>query len=156
MWLRVTFLLLFCLIAGCGFQFRNCAEIPPVLRVIYLKTCLPNSLFFFDLRQNFCALGVCMTKCPEQAPVTLRILNEDFQESRITISATSLLSEYLLLYQVTYQLEDANGCVVVRPRTIKVTRTYMVNANDVLGAGNEIPLLQQDMYRDAVYQLINQ
>ncbi len=32
----------------------------------------------------------------------------------------------------------------------------MVNANDVLGAGNEIPLLQQDMYREAVYQLINQ
>ena len=67
---------------GMWFQFRNCAEIPPVLRVIYLKTCLPNSLFFFDLRQNLCALGVCMTKCPEQAPVTLRILNEDFQESR--------------------------------------------------------------------------
>jgi outer membrane lipopolysaccharide assembly protein LptE/RlpB len=53
-------------------------------------------------------------------------------------------------------LESANGCVLVPARTIAVTRNYTVNANVVLGAGNEIPLLQQDMRREVVYQLINQ
>ena len=88
--------------------------------------------------------------------MTLNIICEKFRESRITISATSLLSQYLLLYEVTYQLERADGCVLVPPRTISVTRNYTVNANAVLGAGNEIPLLQQDMRREVVYQMINQ
>lgn len=153
---KFLFLLWICFIAGCGFQFRNTAEIPAVLRVLYVKTSLPYSAFLADLRQNFSALGICMTKCPEQAPVTLNVLSEKFRESRITISATSLLSQYLLLYEVTYQLESANGCVLVCPRTISVTRNYTVNANAVLGAGNEIPLLQQDMRREVVYQMVNQ
>lgn len=154
---RILFLvLLISFIAGCGFQFRSSAEIPPSLRVLYLKSCTPCNGFLADLRQNLSALGICMTRCPQQAPITLNILSENFHESRVTISATSLLSQYLLLYQVVYQLEDANGCVLVCPRTISVLRNYTVNANDVLGAGNEIPLLQQDMHREAVYQIINQ
>jgi LPS-assembly lipoprotein len=154
--LKLLFLLWMCCVAGCGFWLRNNTEIPPVLRVIYIKSSTPYSAFLADLRQNFSALGICMTKCPGQAPVTLDILSEKFRESRITISATSLLSQYLLLYEVSYQLEDAKGCVLVPARTIAVTRNYTVNANAVLGAGNEIPLLQQDMRREVVYQLINQ
>jgi len=153
---KLLLILLVCFVAGCGFHLRNNAEIPPVLRVLYIKTAVPYSAFLADLKQNFSAVRICMTQCPEQALVTLHILGERFHESRITISATSLLSQYLLSYEVTYQLESANGCVLVPARTIAVTRNYTVNANVVLGAGNEIPLLQQDMRREVVYQLINQ
>lgn len=149
-------LLLVCFISGCGFQVRNNTEIPSALRVLYIKTSVPYSAFSADLRRNFSAVGICMTKCSVQAPVTLHILSEKFQESRITISATSLLSQYLLSYEVAYQLEKADGCILVPARTISVGRNYTVNANAVLGAGNEIPLLQQDMRREVVYQIINQ
>lgn len=143
-------------IAGCGFKLRNSVTISPTLRIIYLKSSVPYTGLLAELRQNFLALNICVTQNPCQAPLTLDILSEKFQENRITISATSLLSQYLLSYEVVYQFESADCRIVVRPRIIRVTRNYTVNANQILGASNELPLLRQDMRREVVYQLINQ
>jgi LPS-assembly lipoprotein len=161
MWLKyirkigLAFLLSCLFIAGCGFKLRNSVVIPPALRVIYIKTCPYNALLA-ELRQNFCALGIRTTRLPCQAPLTLNILSEKFLETRVTISATSLLSQYLLAYEVVYQFESADCEIIVPPRMIRVTRNYTVNANQILGASNELPLLQEDMRREVVYQLINQ
>lgn len=144
------------LISGCGFKLRNSVAISPCLRVIYLKSVVPYTGLLAELRQNFSALGICVTKNACQAPLTLNILSEKFQENRVTISATSLLSQYFLSYEVVYQFESADCRIVVRPRTIKVVRSYTINANQILGASNELPLLRQDMRREVTYQLINQ
>lgn len=144
------------LLSGCGFQLRNHLLITPALHTIHLKMALPYSGFCADLRQNFAALNICVVNNPCEAPITLHILSEKFREERVTISATSLLSQYLLSYSITYQLEKWDGRVLVAKRTISVVRNYTVNANQILGASNEIPLLRQDMRREIVYQLINQ
>jgi LPS-assembly lipoprotein len=141
---------------GCGFHLRGYSLLAPAMHVVYVRTASPYSGLYSDLRQNFCALGVRVTNNACQAPVTLHILTEKIQQDRITISATSLLSQYLLAYEVDYQLEDSHGCLLVARRKIRVTRNYTVNANQILGASNELPLLRQDMRREVVYQLINQ
>lgn len=152
----LSVLLVSFLTTGCNFQLRGNNALPTSLRMMYLKTSVPYSDFLANLRQNLKVLGVCITSSEKNAPITLHILKERFQENRITISATSLLSQYLLLYEVTYQLENQAGCRIMGPRVVIITRNYTVNANQVLGAGNEIPLLQQDMHREAAYQIINQ
>ena len=143
-------------IAGCGFQIRGHSLLAPQMRVVYVRTMNPYSGLSGDLRENFCALGVRVADNAYQAPVTLHILTEKFQQDRITLSATSLLSQYVLSYEVDYQLERPNGELLLAPRKIRVTHNYTVNANQILGVDNEVPLLRQDMRREVIYQLINQ
>jgi LPS-assembly lipoprotein len=153
---KCIFLLSVFLLSSCGFHLRDSSHLPAQLRVVYIKTSTPYSGFGCDIRKNFCALGMRVTSNPQCARVTLNILSERFKENRVTISATSLLSQYLLSYEVIYQIEDAKGCILAPQRLITINRAYTVNANQILGADNELPLLRQDMRREAVYQLINQ
>ncbi|MFU8797569.1 MAG: LPS assembly lipoprotein LptE, partial [Gammaproteobacteria bacterium] len=72
------------------------------------------------------------------------------------LSTTTQINTYQLVYTVQYEIMDKTGQRLGPQRAISISRNYVSNANEVSSSMAEYTLLEQDMRRDAIYQIVNQ
>lgn len=143
------------LLTGCGFKLRGQEPLPPQLRTLYLETKAPYSPLTKQLRQILPASGITLVSTRSQAPLALEIIN-DSQSQQVTGISTTQVMQYSLTYTLIYQIRDSKGRVLFNPHTIKATRTFTANFNQMLGGSLEQNLLYNDMRQDIISQLLNQ
>ena len=153
-WKLIT--LCYCLlIAGCGFQLRGAVDLPPELQLLYIESTPAQSDVAQALVTNFRNNNVHIVDSPQQAPVTLAILNEQITQTIDSVSASTTTRQYTLRYRLNYQLQQRNGQVIVGPCTTMVDRIVTINTNQVLGSSNEKMLIEQEMRQDAARSVLN-
>ena len=148
--------LLIASLTGCGFKLRGEFQLPTQLRVMYLKTHKPYSALSKQLNQTLQSIGIKLVSSSQEAPYTLEIINDTLSHTTTSISATTQVVQYILTYTVNYRVLDKQGKEVLSPRSIVATRNYTANRNRMLGGSIEQSLLEEDMRRDVVSQLLNQ
>lgn len=153
---RITICIFTLLLIGCGFHLRGQANLPPQLHHIAIASNTPYSLLASQLRQTLQNMHIAINENPNTAPLTIKLLTDDFNQAATGTGATNQLTNYTLTYTVTYQLLEQHGEALTEPRQIVVNRSFTANNNQMLGSSNEQVLLQQDMRRDAILQILNQ
>jgi LPS-assembly lipoprotein len=153
---KIFVLLMSFLLSACGFHLRGQTELAPALRKLQLQTNAPYSPLTKELQRTLTERGIQLITPPETAPLTLSILNDAFSQQTTNLSPASQVTTFTLNYVITYQLKNATGRVLRGPLRATATRIYNVNSNQILGSTNEQPLLQQDLRRDAIAQLLYQ
>lgn len=144
---------LFIVLSSCGFQLRH-HQLPEYFpHTIALTTSTPYSDFSQKLKQQLKTLKLHL-KPAKQAEWQLNILSEALTSNLKQISLDSRIRDYTLTFAVTYQVLDRTGHTIQSPTTVQVTRNSVVQANQILGSGNSQMLLEADLHRDAIEQLL--
>jgi LPS-assembly lipoprotein len=140
------------LVAGCGFQLRGQADLP--FERIYVET-QGFSLFGAELMRVIqSGDAVEVVDSPEEAQVVLKVLNERREKKILSLRSSGAVSEFLLVYRVSYRVTDNQNKDLVAPNEISLRRAMTYDDQVILGKESEQELLFRDMRADAVQQML--
>ena len=140
------------LLSGCGFHLRGEANLP--FDTMYVQAA-PTSPFGIKLKRVIGASSKTkITDNPKDAQVTLQILSELPQKVILSLSSAGLVSEFRLIYRVSYRLTDSKGLELIPTTGITLQRDFAFNDSAVLSKESEEALYFRDMQSDAAEQLV--
>lgn len=140
------------LLSGCGFHLRGPADLP--FATLYVQA-PPTSLFATQLKRAVSAGSQTrIADSAKTAEATLQILNEAREKQILSLSTGGRVSEFRLLYRVSYRLLDSKNIDRIPASEIVLQRDYAFNDQQVLAKEGEEALLYRDMQTDAVHQLV--
>jgi LPS-assembly lipoprotein len=146
------------LLAGCGFQLRGRAQLPPELAVIYVQSQqaigVPPGALSRKLPLLLASNGVTLTRDPAQATATITILSEGSGRRAVAADRFDIKREYTLAYYATYQVALANGKTLIPAEGISANRGLLFDENRVLGFEAAQESLADSMADDLAWQII--
>jgi LPS-assembly lipoprotein len=151
---RSSFILLAAalLLSGCSFHLREAANLP--FDTLYVQA--PSTSQFATQLRRAVAAG-SQTKIADNskdAAATLLVLSEVRQKQILSLSTSGRVSEFRLLYRVSYRLIDNKNKDILPQNEILLRRDFAFNDQQVLSKESEEALLYRDMQTDAVRQLV--
>lgn len=156
--LKMKFLLIFifCItLSACGFHIRSTADIPPQLKILYVSSADKHSVLAPLLKQNLRELGVNVVNSPQQAPLTLAILSENFSQTKNILGTAQTLNSVNMYYTVTFAIEGNDHQSLVSPITLTTSTSYLQNSSQILGDTTMLPSYQQELIRNMISQILS-
>ncbi|MCP4406377.1 MAG: hypothetical protein GY807_01165 [Gammaproteobacteria bacterium] len=147
---RSVILLLVISLWGCGFQLREAADLAPELSRTLIKGVSSYSNFAAKLRQQLRANGVQTVDAKEQATAVLRILKTKRGRRVLSVGDNGKAREIQLFSVLSFEVKGMDKEVLLEKQTIRLTRDFVFNENEVLGKAQEAELLRQDMEGDLI------
>lgn len=147
-------LLVLALMSGCGFRLRGQVELPPAMRITYIRVNhppgTPPGTLERTLQSFLKANGVEVATDPKQATAILEIMSEDRSNRLIATNREGNTRLYTLTYLVNYRVLLPDDKVLLPQTASSVSRnvTYPESAVLSKGQGEEIA------YRDMEYELV--
>ena len=146
------------LLVGCGFQLRGQAQLPPELRVTYVRSQrpvgVPPGVLNRKLQSLLASNGVTITRDPSQATAIITILNEASGRRTMAADRLDVKREYFLVYSATYEVKLANGKVLVSPEGVSANRALLFDENRVLGFESAQDSMVDSMADDLAWQIV--
>ncbi len=146
---RLTSIVVFLLLAGCGFQLRSAMLLPAEMERTYIATDSRYSLFYRTLRAQFRDNGIELVDNPVDATAVFTILRDDTGQRALSVSARNIPQEYEVYYRVNYSLLSA-GKMLLEPQNLVLTRDYTYDVTVVLGKAKEEELIREAIVADLV------
>jgi LPS-assembly lipoprotein len=81
---------------------------------------------------------------------------ENIQRRSASSNADATTAEFELTLTLDYEIRDAQQNLLRPKNTVRITRSYNFNQNDIGGSNKEEALLRKDLQRAAARQLIQQ
>lgn len=155
MWSR-TVIVVFLLLAGCGFQLRGAVTVPPEMSRTFIETDDRHSLFYRGLRDSLRTAGVEIVDSPVDATATFSIASDNTNQRVLSVSARNVPTEYEVYYTVVYGVVTGERPLLpLRSQTL--TRDYTWDESRVLGKEKEEQVLREaivdDLIRIVLFQL---
>jgi len=153
--LRVTGIaLLLGLLSACGFHLRGDVELPPALRETFLDSKNPYTGMARALRVELEAAGGRIVESSENATAVLRIVREISENRILSVGSTGKASEYELFNEVVFSLSDAEGKVLIKSQSLRMTRDLVFDETELLGKISEAEGIHRQMRRNLARQII--
>lgn len=148
---RNGLLLLFTImLSACGFQLRGIAELS--FKHLYIQG---SSLSISkDLKQSLKTNGIKVVEDVEQAELLLELLNETNEKRILSLSGRGVVREYELNYIVSFRTREPASPTWSAPQTVQSRRDFSYNDVAVLGKAEEEVMLNNDMRKDAVREVM--
>jgi LPS-assembly lipoprotein len=137
------------LLAGCGFQLRGAATVPPEMSRTYIETSDRHSLFYRTLRNELRVAGVTVVESPLEANATFSIEADVTGERVLSVSARNVPTEFEVFYTVFYSVKTEDKTLLTT-RSQTMTRDYTWDATLVLGKEKEGEVLREAITVDIV------
>lgn len=151
MFCRISIGLLFAFaLTACGFQLRGAANL--AFKNLYIQGA-PLSISR-DLKHSLKTNGIQVVETAEQADMLLELMNETNEKKILSLSGTGVVREYELNYVMSFRTRAPASPTWSAPQTIQSRRTFSYNDTDLLGKGDEEAMLNQDMHKDAVREVL--
>jgi outer membrane lipopolysaccharide assembly protein LptE/RlpB len=155
---RIIFLCLLglLLLNGCGFALRGTTAdtLPPLpFKCLTVAPLVGNSGYFYRrLQQALTRQGVYIDA--PNAPLTLRLLNQQFNQMATSLGNSGQTTTYLLSFTVTFDLVNAHSVTVLPRQSIRTTRNFSISTTQLVGDLNTQMMLRQAMEEEAAQQMI--
>jgi LPS-assembly lipoprotein len=143
------------LITSCGFHLRGVLDMPPWLNQVTIVLEKTHHDVGTHLKNQLEGYHVHLITNPLQAKYLLLVRNDSFQQQITNVAASTTTRQYQLIYRVEFSLIRANGEIIIPPTVISVTRNFIRNNDRVLSSNWVEGLLDNEMRRDAVMQIIS-
>ncbi len=146
------------LLAGCGFQLRGQASLPPAMSVTYVQSQTgigtPPGVLSRRLPLALQGSGVTVTRDPAEATAIVTILGEGSGRRVMAADRFDVKRKYALVYSATFQVALADGQVLVPPESISANRSLLFDENRILGFEAALESLEDNMADDLAWQII--
>jgi LPS-assembly lipoprotein len=143
-------------LTGCGFHLRGTSALPPQLRTMYVQSTFQYSEFTRQLKKTLKFSHVRLVNSASQAPITLSITNENFSTYQTTIGSTGQSRQYNATYTITYNIQAADGTIIVGPLAVSNTTTITIGPNEILENSNKLNIAKQSLIRNLVMKMMFQ
>ena len=127
---------------------------PPILQETYIESENPFTGMARALRVELEAANARILDSSEQATAVLRIVNETSENRILSVGSTGRASEYELFDEVTFELADRNGKILVKQQNLRMIRDLVFDENQLLGKVSESEQLHVQMRRSLARQII--
>ena len=145
-------------LVSCGFHLRGTGkvEMPPALSVMQVRV-------EGNLLENHPLLVAVKNALRTQTDVQIQesgdaprlLLYGELSDSRVlSVTSAGNVDEYLLIYEVSFRLADADNKLLSEPQTVKVQRDHQFDRLNVLAKEREEQELRREMQRDAAQQIL--
>ena len=145
----VVFLLALAL-SACGYQLRGVADLS--FKNLHIQGA-PLSISK-DLRKSLKINGIQVVDSAEQADLLLELLSETNEKRILSLSGKGVVREYELNYRASFRTRAPASPTWSAPQTVQTRRSFSYNDTDLLGKGDEEAMLNIDMHKDAVRELM--
>lgn len=146
-------LLMLLVLSACGFKLRQEIELPPELRQIKVQVADVYSPLQQNLEQALARAGAQPVR-NGQASAVLRILRNRVTREPLTVGSTGRVQEYGMRYEVTMQLDDAEGNPVVPKQDILLERSYQFESTQAQGTPGEEEVVRAEMEREMTQAIL--
>lgn len=140
-------------LVSCGFHLRGAVELPSAMERTYIVGAGDSSLYY-ELESALLAAGAQVVKNPEAATAILTIHGEDYRRRVLSVDTAGRASEYELRLRIVYSLSEPDGEMLAMRDEVVQLRDYRFDPDNVLASGGQEELLQNEMRRSAVRQLL--
>ncbi len=149
-------LLLSICLTACGFKLQgSLAPLPPQLQQIYVNSsAAPHSAIAPDLTVALENDKVTCVDNPNQALITLNILQDKQSSRQIGSGASQETRKYELTYSVIFSLTDSTGKSIYGPVAVTSTLIHYVYSGQVLGNNQEEGTLYQSLRRNVIQKIL--
>jgi len=142
-------------LASCGFHLRNQNILPANLRVLYLSSPKPYGEFTSQLRDTLETFNVVIVDHPQQARVTLHIIQSWLSHTTPSIGISNQARIYTFTHHVIFDLRNAKGKVISPAQTVTSSNTLTLNANQLLDTTDQARILANELQRENITKIIN-
>ena len=153
LFIRLLTVALLSTLVACGFQLRGSLDLPPEWMTLHLSTASPNSELSSELRAGFEANGIQWVDRSE-AVYTLQVGGEISERRNLTIGQDAKAAEFELIMSTTLQVTDREGKDVLALTTISAHKVMTNDPENITGKVEEARLLQREMRRSLVRQIM--
>jgi LPS-assembly lipoprotein len=151
----LSLLVVFFLLAGCGFQLQGTITTPPEMARTYISALDNRSQFYRELREALETTGVQLVDIESDATAVFRILYDHTDQRVLSVSARNVPTEYEVYYTIEYALDSGTKTLLER-QTLNLTRDYTYDPTLVLGKEHEQQLLRDAIVDDLVRIVLKQ
>ena len=137
-------------LVSCGFHLRGAYALPESMSTTYVKASNQNSELVRYLKRTLIASGIELVDTESQATAILDIGGEKQHKRVLSVDSKGLAREYALFYEINFELRSTQGRVELQRQTLRLTRDFLFDTEDVLGKGREEAILVRDMQQDMV------
>lgn len=152
--LPVLVILSVALLAACGFQLRGDARLPGFMDRTFIAAADDSTVFMRELGLLLEANGVEIADEPGPEAATLRIDSQNIWRQPLSVSGQARVREFLIVFEVTWQLENTEGEEALERSTIRLTRDYSFDEGEILAAQREEEFLRDELGRALATQLV--
>ncbi|WP_376693260.1 LPS-assembly lipoprotein LptE [Wenzhouxiangella sp. EGI_FJ10409] len=150
----IGILLMVALLAACGFQLRGDARLPGFMERTHIAVADESTVFVRELRLLLEANGIEIVDEPSPRAATLRIDSQNIRRQALSVSGQARVREFLIVFEVSWRLEDADGEEALERTTLRLTRDYSFDEGEILAAQREEEFLRDDLGRAMADQMI--
>ena len=132
------------LLAGCGFQLRDSAELPPEMASTQMVIDDQYSLLARQVRMMLEQSGVRFVDGPEASAV-LEIPENRVVTEVLTIANNARVREYRVTHTVKFRLTDAAGQELIGWQTLRQAREISFDEQKILATSREQEYVKRDL-----------
>ncbi len=153
--IRVSAVIFVCLlVAACGYQLRGEARLPAVMDRTWLQVANDDSTFVRELGRQLQANGVELVDGHDERAAILQIFTERVRREPLAITGQARVREFLLMFDVEFELRDGEGNVLIERERLHLTRDYSFDEQEILAAQREQEFLEADLRRAMTMRLL--
>lgn len=150
-----TILVFIIMLTACGFHLQGKMELAPRLHRIYVQTLDPYGPLARYLKDSLRMSHAQIMCCPQEASAVLVILQDMNSQKLLNVNSTTQTRQYLLKVIVTFEINTADGRIILPPQTLEESRVMTIQSNQILGSSNESNLFYQQMRRILAAAIMN-
>jgi outer membrane lipopolysaccharide assembly protein LptE/RlpB len=151
----VALMLVAVLQSSCGFALRGTSGLAEYVNIVDVRT---SNVFIRDELESYLREdGIKIAKSGDAvvADAILQVGSEIYEQRVLSVSPdTGKAREYEIAYVFSYSFIDSGGQPLIVPGSVKLLRDFVVDIDQVIGNSRELGVLNQEMRRDAIQQLI--
>lgn len=136
-------------LSACGFRLAGGGPWPAVLARPYVSLKDPYTDFSREFERQLKGEGAVLQPLAAGASATIDVSKDSVEQRTLSVSATNIPTEYLLIYTVTFSVHAA-GNELLAPQTISLQQDYSFAENVVLAKEHEADVLREQMARNLV------
>ena len=151
--LRASLLVCTLALSACGFHLRQSAALPASMQHLHLSVNGGG-----DLQRNLVRAledsGVTVEDESGPGVAELKIPVAQFGTDTLSVSGGARVTEYTVRYQVSFQVDDGNGQVLVPQQRIDMARDYSYDATNTVGNTAQVEEIQRSLNDDMVQAIL--
>lgn len=140
-------------LSACGFQLRRDIALPASLSTIRVAVADPYSPLQRNLEGSLRRSGATVVDTAT-GTATLRVFRNSLQRLPLSVGDTGRVQEYLMRYEVEFELADASGLVVVPRQEVELERDYSFDTIQAQGTPGEEEVVRAELEREMVQSIL--
>jgi LPS-assembly lipoprotein len=141
-------------LSACGFHLRSALMLPADLGPVRVASTDRYSPLADSLTHSIRRAGANIAESDDTSATVLDLLSERWADTPISVDEFGRAQEYSLRYAVVFEVRKPDGTKPVPRQAVELSRDYISNPVNSIGAEGERELLAKELRREMAASII--